>query len=119
MAVCLPYMLEALDSFPSVEKEEGLELVVYQNSLAPKVVIVHKENGRACIYNDIYSLSPVAVCVHTALLPYIHTFRGNAWLMPIDMPTDGTKISFYQYFSVNFYLLSLHFIQAKIFKYLI
>lgn len=112
-------MLKALGFLPSIEKEKGLELVVYPNSLASKVVIVHKENGWACVYNDVYSLSPVAVCIHTALLPYIHTFRGNAWLMPIGMPTDGTNISFYQYFSVEFYLLNLHFIQAKIFKYLI
>lgn len=65
-------------------------------------------------YNDIYSLSPVAVCAHTALLPYIHTFRGSAWLMPIDMLADGTKISFYQYFPVEFYLLNLHFIQGQL-----
>ena len=57
MVVCLPYVLKALGSFPSIEKEkekkkkkeEDLELVVYQNSLAPKVVAVHKENGWACI----------------------------------------------------------------------
>lgn len=49
MVVCLPYMLKALGSFPSIEKEEGLELVVYQNSLDPKVVIAHKENGWAWI----------------------------------------------------------------------
>lgn len=50
-------MLKALGSFLSIEKEkekkkkkeEDLELVVYQNSLAPKVVAVHKENGWACI----------------------------------------------------------------------
>ena len=50
---------------------------------------------RRVYYNDIYSLSTVAVCMHTytALLPNIHTFRGNAWLLAIDMLTDGTKIS--------------------------
>lgn len=67
-------------------------------------------------YNDIYSLSTVAVCIHTytTLLPNIHTFRGHAWLMPIDMLTDGTKISSYQYFSVEFYLLNLHFFQGQL-----